>query len=382
MDFPIWFNVEMDMMMTDRTFKTQLNAVFPGFKQGISLAALVVISATVLTGCSVSQKVDSKSDNSVVAKLSEKPVLDEQANMDDFEFPAEAPSLAQGKKIYEKNCMSCHAVSYWQTSKVQQELAHTTPIDMYLMLSSGKRPKTHLETAERQSVLPMIHGDESNPLMFQEKLTRDERWAVLFFVRYLAGDGDFSYKNTVGKDLNVASVFGANCAVCHGKRGFADGPLHSGHPSSHELAAGKVHGGLFQPPPANFHDYKRMYNRTDMQLVKYIKEGLYPSGMPPWYGLKDKDNKFVFDNLMIWRLVKHVRQFAYTNDLEDAFNQPDYKVDPKNALAPYISKDDTGAYVLNAPKSNYPSPMGQPAQQVSPPAPQAQTSPSEPADKE
>jgi hypothetical protein len=113
----------------------------------------------------------------------------------------------------------------------------------------------------------------------------------------------------------------ANCAVCHGKKGYGNGTLHTGHAHG-DVEAGKVHGGLFQPPPANFNEYKRLYNRTDAQLAKYIYQGIYPSAMPPWYGLYDKDKDIVFDKELIWKLVRHVRSFGYENDLPEEEQVP------------------------------------------------------------
>jgi hypothetical protein len=98
--------------------------------------------------------------------------------------------------------------------------------------------------------------------------------------------------------------------------------LHTGKPSKHGPEGGKVHIGLFQPPPANFHDYKRFYNRTDAQLHKYISEGIYPTAMPRWYGRIDKDKKYVFDDEMLWKVVRYVRTFSYKNDLPDTAPVP------------------------------------------------------------
>jgi mono/diheme cytochrome c family protein len=268
------------------------------------LAALLV--ASFMTGCSVTT-------TSIKAPppLLSQPVVDRRLTDEDFAFPAEPPSLKRGKAVFQVHCASCHDGAFWRTPKIVDRLAYATPIDLYLLLSSGKAPDVFYPTAERRAVLSDTHP------AYRQSLSRDDRWASLFYARYLAGAGDIQYQSLNGKPLDVASIYGGNCAVCHGKRGFADGPLHSGRASSHELASAKLHTGLFEPPPANFHDYKRMYNRTDAQMFKYIVEGIYPSGMPPWYGRRDKDYHFVFDDRLIWMLVRHERTFAYKNDLED-----------------------------------------------------------------
>ena len=145
-----------------------------------------------------------------------------------------------------------------------------------------------------------------------KNITRDNRWASIWYYRFLSGQGTYSYAK---KDL--ASIYGANCAVCHGKGGKADGSLYTGHASAHELGMSPYRND-FYPPPANFRDYSRFYNRTDDILVKHIAEGVYPSAMPSWYGRQDKDRNFVFDEPFIRDMVYYLREFAYENDLPDA----------------------------------------------------------------
>ncbi|MEB3246153.1 MAG: c-type cytochrome [Vampirovibrionales bacterium] len=274
-----------------------------------ALALVFTLSSVIaLSGCTVENETDTRS----LSAREVVPVKDERLVREDFAFPSAPPSFSAGKQVFAQNCASCHAGNFWQQRSVQTKLAYSTPIDTYLMLTTGEAPEVQNPSAQRvQKALPAKHP------AFSDKLTRDERWAVLFYVRHLAGSSDFEYTNRAGKPVSVASVYGANCAVCHGKEGYGNGPLHTGHPSSHELAAGKVHSGLFIPPPANFHDYRRLYNRTDAQLVKYIREGIYPSGMPAWLGAVDKDNDFVFDDKMILKLVQHVRTFGFKNDLPE-----------------------------------------------------------------
>lgn len=240
----------------------------------------------------------------------EKTVVDERLANEDFAFPSKPPSLKDGKAIYEAQCAACHTASSWQSRDKQETLAYTTPIDFYLLLTTGEGPEAHLKTAERRGLM-----EGKTHQAFRQETTRDERWAVIFYTRYLAGAGDIEATSKDGKPLDVAAIYGANCAVCHGKRGYADGPLHTGHPSSHELSGAKIAGGLFLPPPANFHEYQRMYNRTDAQIFRYLVQGIYPSAMPAWYGNTDKDYNFDFDAPMLWKLVRHVRTFAYDNDL-------------------------------------------------------------------
>jgi mono/diheme cytochrome c family protein len=270
--------------------------------------SLAVGGLTVMfAGCSV--KTSPAPTNK--ALLSE-PVVDKRYALEDFSFPSKKPSLMAGSKVYMTNCASCHAPNYWQQKQVQTHLAYTTPIDMYLFLTTGKRPEVVLPTPERLALLPDTH--QKAPA-FRNVLTRDDRWSAIFYVRYLAGFSQYSdLKNMKGEAIEMDSTFGGNCAVCHGNKGQADGFLN-GKSSSHELASSSLHGGIFEPKPANFNEYKRMYNRTDAQLFKYLCEGIYPSAMPSWYGNVDHNKHFVYDRPMLTRLVRYVRHFSYENDM-------------------------------------------------------------------
>jgi mono/diheme cytochrome c family protein len=232
-----------------------------------------------LAGCATQEK-QIKNAKTLVAV----PELNKKLVEEDFAFPERPPRLSRGKVVFEQNCASCHAGKAMATEKMMA----SRPIDTYLFLTKGDGGK---HPAFRQ-------------------LTRDQRWEAVFYARHLAGESQIANKD-------IAAVFGGNCAVCHGAKGFADGPLHSGHGSAHELGMAPVKN-QFNPPPANFHSYARMYNRTNNELIKFIEEGLYPSAMPSWKGRADRDKNVVFDRATITDLVKYIRGFAYDYDLEAA----------------------------------------------------------------
>ncbi|MBY0405723.1 MAG: cytochrome c [Cyanobacteria bacterium] len=297
----------------------------------LALGGFVLLGSVFLSGCVVDKQVTGETD-----KVLAQPVVDVKLASDDFGFPSAKPTLSRGKVVFEQNCAQCHTPDFWQDKKVQTTLSFTTPIDYYLMLSRGTAPAVAHPTDERHQMMPGEHlGPKGEKLVFKN-LSRDDRWAVLFYTRYLAGLGEMAIANQEGKALNIASdVYGGNCAVCHGNTGNAEGFLHTGKPSKHGPEGGKVHMGLFQPPPANLNEYQRMYNRTDAQLNKYISQGIYPSAMPRWYGRQDKDKKYVYNNEMLWKIVRYVRTFTYKNDL------PDTDVKP---VGPMITLDQTQWY--------------------------------------
>lgn len=279
-------------------------------KSNSVLAGLLCLGMFFLSGCVVQKEVD-KADDSVLTA----PIVDAKLSEDDFGFPSAPPSLARGKEVFEASCKQCHTPESWQNPKVQTDLTYTTPIDYFLMLSRGESPQVAYPSDERKPLLPKIHANPAtNEKLVYRSMSRDDRWAVLFYTRHLAGFDDIDFNNRAGKKMDLfADVYGGNCAVCHGGTGNAEGFLHTGKPSKHGPEGGKVHIGLFQPPPANFHDYKRFYNRTDAQIQKYIAEGVYPSAMPRWYGRVDKDKDYVYNDELILKLVRLLRRKFQVN---------------------------------------------------------------------
>ncbi len=279
---------------------------FRASKTFLALAALLSLTVG-LSACTEQAKPGAQSSS-----LLSEPIMDKQEVQEDFAFPSSTPSLMNGHDVYlQNNCSKCHVQGYWQNPSVKQDLAYTTPIDLYLMLTTGTAPTVTLPTKERHQLMVTKHP------IFRDKISRDNRWAVVFYTRYLAGAGDIKSPDP---KTEMPAIFGGNCAVCHGSKGQGDGFLYTGKTGNHELMnATQTHN--LNPQPANFQQYDRVYNRTDAQLQKYLCEGIYPSAMPAWYGNVnlDKDTgkiTYIFDDKMLTNMVRYVRTWAYKNDLD------------------------------------------------------------------
>lgn len=205
------------------------------------------------------------------------------AGTQDVIYPDAPPSVSDGQVVWEKlNCASCHGISGKGISgQTKISLAdkiymnRQKPTDQYELLAFGD-PK-----------LPANHP-------FLNKIaSRKEIWNLVFYVRSLARPA-----LSPAKVMEVSAVFGSNCAVCHGTKGYGDGPL------SHNL----------EPVPANFQDFKRFYDRTDSLLWDHIANGIKWEGMPNFLGKEDKAKHIKFDEAYIWQLVDYVRHFHETTD--------------------------------------------------------------------
>lgn len=188
----------------------------------------------------------------------------------DFRYPSHKPSITSGAEVYKANCAKCHgAVPNADLAKLRK----TSPEKHFEFLSGGKG-----------------HS-------FAKSLTVDERWdSLMYFRASVLG----YYKANSAELASMDSLFGGNCAICHGTRGQGDGNLHKS----------------LYPPPANFQMFKRLYTRTDERLFNEITHGIPWTAMPAWKNRYDFDKKVNFDQEMIWKLVRYVRQFAHTQEID------------------------------------------------------------------
>ena len=121
---------------------------------------------------------------------------------------------------------------------------------------------------------------------FRDQLRPHEVWDIVTFVWQL------SLKQEATPDGRLAApireTFLRNCATCHGKEGFGDGP----------------NSARLIPPPRNFHRQDFMAEVTNERLFTSISDGRPDTAMPPWkqFGLDEETRRI---------LVDYVRTFCY-----------------------------------------------------------------------
>lgn len=235
------------------------------------LRTTTLVLCIVLVGLLISACQSTYNLKNVQLPSENNPLLSKKSTIEDFAYPTKDPSIVEGKKLFVQNCASCHGFA-------------------------GDGGKQHNFTLKYiNSVTPShlfksITSREKHP-SFRDKLTRQERWDVVMYLRSVLFGLPKDYEDTKVK-------FGANCAVCHGTRGFADGPIHY----------------YLNPPPANFNEFERLYEKTDETLFEEISNGIPWTAMPPWEGRVDKDKHYEFDEAFRWELVKYVRHFGYNTE--------------------------------------------------------------------
>ena len=242
-----------------------------GILKTVTLVLCIVLVGLVISACQSSLEL-----KKVNLPSPEKPLISEKGTKNDFAYPTKDPSVEEGKKLFATNCASCHGFG-----KSRGEV--TSPLLFTLKYVNSVTPSHLFKT---------ITNDDKHP-SFRDKLTRQARWDIVMYLRHeLFG---------LPKDDDDTKVkFGANCAVCHGTRGFADGDIHY----------------FLNPPPANFNQFDRLYEKTDEKLFEEISDGIPWTAMPPWAGRVDKDKHFEFDEKFRWELVKYVRHFGYSTEAD------------------------------------------------------------------
>ena len=234
------------------------------------LKTTTLVICVVLIGLLISACQSSLNLKNINLPSDKKPLVSEQGTKEDFAYPTKDPSVEDGKLLFTQNCAQCHGFGS----------------------EGGKRNFTlkFVNSVPPSQLFKTITSDEKHP-SFKDKLTRQERWDVVMYLRSVLFGMPKDFEDTKVK-------FGANCAVCHGTRGFADGPIHY----------------YLNPPPANFNQFDRLYEKTDEKLFEEISNGIPWTAMPPWASRVDKDKHFEFDDKFRWELVKYVRQFGYTTE--------------------------------------------------------------------
>lgn len=238
-----------------------------GCLRTIALVLSISLIGLVLNACQTSVGLKK------VSLPTEKPLISKKAHKEDFTYPTKDPSSFEGKKLFVQNCSSCHGFNPGSAKKHNFTLKYINSVT-----------PSHLFKA--------ITSSEKHP-SFKDKLSINERWDVVMYLRYELFGMPQNYDDMMIK-------FGASCAVCHGTRGFGDGDIHY----------------FLNPPPANFNQFDRLYEKTDDKLFEEISDGIPWTAMPPWANRFDKDKNFTFDEKFRWELVRYIRHFGYSTEAD------------------------------------------------------------------
>jgi mono/diheme cytochrome c family protein len=167
-------------------------------------------------------------------------------------------------------------------------------------------PKLDIENESPFMVFLNVRKALENVQVDGKILGKEEDWSITMSL-YRKAEVDFrkpvpvlldptSIKNP--KNQKAGSLTFGNCNMCHGADGWGAG-----------------HAGLrLQPKPANFHDPRRLYNRSEGKLWGVLQNGVYGSAMPQW---RDK-----LSMAEIKSVVAYVRSYSYSVEPLPAEKKP------------------------------------------------------------
>jgi mono/diheme cytochrome c family protein len=169
-------------------------------------------------------------------------------------YPARLPSSALGQSLYQSHCTNCHGedgkgvVPGARNFNDLDYMRGESPASFYTAVTEGR-------------------GDMPS---FQDILSSDERWDVVFYMWRFSTSTDTL---ALGKGL-----YDANCVACHGEDGV-----------------GKVLGA------ADFSDQRFMHDRAPRDFYLTVTQG--KGSMPAWQGRLSQDER--------WAVIDYVRTFSY-----------------------------------------------------------------------
>ena len=173
-----------------------------------------------------------------------------------LELPRGPLDLADGHRIYQQSCASCHGVAGLGDGPASAALSHKPPAIGTAALMHGVSPALAFRIV---SV-----GIAGTPMVaFAGALTPEQRWNVVAYVN--------SLRSTHAQLLEGEGLYTQRCASCHGVAGAGDGTLAR---------------SLTKLPP-EIGTVAWQVERSDEQLATVVQQGIPGSAMPPSHDLSD-----------------------------------------------------------------------------------------------
>lgn len=192
-----------------------------------------------------------------------------------YPFPAEKPSAARGKALYEETCARCHGLTGKGDGPAAAGLAVKPRnfTDTRWLREAGDRAMPFLH------FLTITNGIPGRMEAFKDRLTEAQRWDILFY--------EWSLATSAEKLAQGKAIWQRNCVACHGETGKGDGPLAATLPAR----------------PPDFTDLWHMAREYSAVFFKTVTEGDTEHGMPSWEKLLTEEQR--------WNVVDYIRTFSY-----------------------------------------------------------------------
>jgi cytochrome c oxidase cbb3-type subunit I/II len=167
--------------------------------------------------------------------------------------------VSRGRALFTANCASCHGPAGLGNGDA----------------SAGLLPKPANLTAARFSderVSGVLwNGIPGSSMPPWRQLAAEDLRTLIAYVQSLGGPGTSSTSQKTASVDHGKALFAANCASCHGDRGFGDGPT----------------AGVLVPPPTNFN----LKEPTQGRALEVLEKGIPGTAMPPWRSQLDEEQR-------------------------------------------------------------------------------------------
>jgi high-affinity iron transporter len=240
------------------------------------------LSAPRLLLDSIAAAVESKKPPAVLTALGQRfaASLGSEANL---ELPKKALDIAEGKQIYEKNCVSCHGALGLGDGPAGAAL---NPKPAAIGSGEAMHDVTPAMMFRKISV-----GVTGTAMPAYSSLSAEQRWNVVMYLR--------SLHHSPAQVAQGEGFYTQGCVSCHGTTGLGDG---------------SVARSLSKLPP-ELGSLAWQVERTDAQLAQAIAAGVPGSPMPPATQLTAAQLQSVV--AYVRSLPTHERTIAATSTVAD-----------------------------------------------------------------